>query len=101
MLEMEHLDDDFVVVERLKLAAWMRLNGQELVYRRVTEAGKIVYGFRRSSETDALVRQWDEKTPQEVVLAKFSSLVSFEIQTAVRMRRAAGLPTRLSSSEKA
>ena len=99
MLEAEY-PDEVVRIERLRLAAWMQLNGQELLERLMQADGKVIYIFRRSDNTESLVRQWDEKTPHEIVLARFSSIVSFEIQTAVRMRRAAGISTRIRSAEK-
>jgi hypothetical protein len=99
VLEMEH-SDEAVHVDRLTLAAWLRLNGQELVERRLQGDGKIVYLFKRSADTSRLITQWEEKAPREVALARFSRIVSFEIKKAVHMRRSAGLPTRLRSFEK-
>ena len=91
---------DIIEVERLRLAAWLQLNGQDLIDRSLRDDAKIIYTFRRSDKIDSLIKQWDEKTTREIVLARFSRIVSFEIQLAVRMRRAAGLPTRIRSAEK-
>lgn len=92
--------DKTVRVERLRLAAWLKLNGQKLLERQLQVDGKIIYIFVRTQHTDSLISQWEEKTPHGVILTQFSSIVSFEIQTAVRMRRAAGLSTRIRSVEK-
>lgn len=95
----ETQSSNVIEIERLRLAAWMQLNGQELLERRLGVGGKMVYVFRRSEITNDIVKKWDVKAPSEVALARFSRIVSSEIQRAVRMRRAAGLPTRITSSE--
>lgn len=99
MLEMED-PDGAVHVERLTLAAWLRLNGQELLERRLRDDGRMVYVFKHSADINRLITRWDEKSDHEVSLARFSRIVSFEIKKAVHMRRAAGLPTRLRAFEK-
>ena len=97
---MAEIKADVLQIERLRLAAWMRLNGQRLLARHLEGDGRVIYLFERSQITDELMRQWEEKAPRTLLLSRFSSIVSFEIQKAVRMRRAAGLPTRLTSTEK-
>jgi hypothetical protein len=92
--------DDLVQIERLKLAAWLLLNGQHLLYRRLEPDGKLVYMFQHSPDIEPLMKQWGEKTPQGRVLVRFSNIVSFEIRKAVRMRREAGLSTRLRGADK-
>lgn len=87
-------------VERLKLAAWLILNGQRLLERRLKPDGTVTYVFRRSDDVELLVARWDQKTTAEDVLSKFSSIVSFEIRKAIRMRREAGISTRLRSINK-
>lgn len=99
MLEIEN-PHTIVSIERLRLAAWLQLNGERLLERHLQDDGKIIYRFRRSDKIDKLVKQWDHKSCHELVLSRFSGIVSFEIQKAVRMRRAAGLPTRIRSIEK-
>jgi len=92
---------EVVYIERLRLAAWMLLNEQRLLRRELQGNGKIMYVFERSTRTDALMKKWDEKSQNEVALSRYSGIVSYEIQTAVRMRRTAGLRTRLNASDKA
>jgi len=89
-----------VVVERLRLAVWLRFNGERLVERRLEPDGAIKYLFEPSGTIAALTERWEQKTQREIDLSRFSKVVSFEIQTAVRLRRAAGLPTRLRYAEK-
>ena len=89
-----------VQIERLRLACWMLLNGERLIGRRLQSDGTIVYLFERTAKSDSLIRQWEAKTPREADLARFSNIVSFEIRKAIRMRRAAGLPTRITSAQK-
>lgn len=91
---------ELVYIERLRLAAWMQFNGQQLLERRLSEGGRVIYVFKRSAETETLVQKWDDKTASELALSKYSNIVSFEIQKAVRMRRAAGMSTRLRTFEK-
>jgi hypothetical protein len=91
---------DAIEIDRLLLAAWLRLNDQELLGRRLLDDGKMIYVFRHSSDMTHLIEQWDRKTPREAILARFSRIVSFEIRKAVNMRRAAGMPLRIRSSEK-
>lgn len=98
VLDIEHTKD-IVEIDRLQLAAWLQLNGQVLIERRLRDDARIVYSFKRSDGIQELIAKWDAKTSHEVTLAHFSRIVSFEIQTAVRMRRAAGLPTRIRSAE--
>lgn len=91
--------DDVVEVDRLLLAAWLQLNGQSLVERRLRNDAKIIYTFDTTDEVQRLIKRWDEKTEREMVMARFSRIVSFEIQKAVRMRRAAGVSTRIRAAE--
>ena len=77
----------------------MVLNRQRLLERRLEATGKISYVFERSAETDDLIERWDSKSAEEIVLARFSAIVSYEIQWAVRIRRAAGLRPRFKAPE--
>lgn len=70
MLETEGLSDA-VQVERLMLAAWLRLDGQELVSRALRSDGRVLYTFKRTAETDSLVRSWNEKTKIGITLSSF------------------------------
>jgi hypothetical protein len=97
--EMEQTSE-LVQIDRLALAAWLRMNGEELLERRLEDDARMIYVFRRSPDTRRLIKQWEEKTPREAALAKFSRIVSFEIRKAIHMRRAAGLSPRLRSVEK-
>lgn len=90
---------DVVEVDRLQLAAWLQLNRQKLLERRLQSDGRVIYSFERSEEIDGFIKQWEDKTVRETTLARFSRIVSAEIQWAVRTRRAAGLPTRIRSTE--
>lgn len=92
--------DSVQLVDRLRAAAWLRFNGEKLLARRLRADGIVLYVFKASSAVDMLMKKWEAKSSREVELARFSRLVSFEIQTAVRLRRAAGLSTRIRYAER-
>lgn len=91
---------DVVEVERLGLAAWMKLNGQRLIGRNLQFDGRIIYVFEWSPQFEELAQRWNSKTGRERKLVRFSRIVSFEIRQAVKMRRAAGLSTRITSDQR-
>jgi hypothetical protein len=84
-----------IFVENLKLAAWLRLNGARLLQRSLRPDQRIAYLFAASPDVDKLIARWHEKSEGEVTLSRFASLVSYEIRTALKMRRSSGLPLRL------
>ena len=84
-----------VVVQSLMMAAWMRLNGEDLREREIAPNGKIQYSFLRSDKTDQLIEQWAQNGTAHEIMVKYARLVSFEIRRAVRMRRDSGLRSRL------
>lgn len=78
-----------IVVDRLKLAAWLYINDQRLVDRRLDALRQhILYYFEDSEVVESLVQQWVEKKGLVDLhtLASFSVAVSFEIRVAARMR---------------
>jgi len=81
--------DELIVVDQLKLAAWLRLNEQTLVSRDPLPSGKIAYSFRRTASVDALIQAWEDGREIVSDLRRYSSIVSYEIRVA-RKRR---LPT--------
>jgi len=93
----EHADTAGVPVDTLKLAAWLRLNGIRLLSRSMLPDGHICYYFEPSQNLAPLIAKWHEKAEVHRQLSRFASLVSFEIRTAIKLRRAHGLPTRLVS----
>lgn len=96
-----------IVVNRLKLAAWLYVNDQRLVDRRLDALGQhILYYFEDTEQFESLVQQWFEKKGLVDLhtLANFSVAVSFEIRVAARMRRGEDasrlhLPRRLRSNQ--
>jgi len=97
---LEDSAENVLVVTRLKLAAWLRFKQQRLLRRVVTGDGNFVYVFERTPETDDLIQRWDDKTPFEIALSQFSAIVSFEIRTAIRLRRQVGITSRLNQEHK-
>jgi hypothetical protein len=79
-------------VGTLKLAAWLRLNGQKLLERRLKPDGMIVYVFKSSDQIGDLIQEWSCKSEGHVRMSRYSSIVSFEIRKAVRIRREHGFP---------
>jgi hypothetical protein len=76
-------------VRRLKLAAWLYINGQNLVARRLdSDHHHITYYFEYKPEIDQLVEQWLNKrgVVNLQTLIVFAEAVSFEIRTASRLR---------------
>ena len=71
---------DVLQIERLRLAAWMRLNGQRLLARHLEGDGRVIYLFERSQITDELMRQWEEKAPRTLLLSRFSSIVLLRLK---------------------
>jgi hypothetical protein len=70
-----------IVIDRLRLAAWLYINHQRLVERKLDPQGqRISYCFEVSDQTASLVDQWIEKRGlvDLATLAKFSSAVSFD-----------------------
>ena len=94
-------DVETVLIETLKLAAWLRLNGVQLLQRSLLPDGRVAYLFKRSSNVDSLVDRWSEKSEGELALSRFASLVSYEIRTALKLRRSRGLPLRLTGVDDA
>jgi hypothetical protein len=78
--------DDLIVVDQLKLAAWLRLNDQTLISRDPLPSGKIAYTFRRTPSMDALIQAWEEGPKLVSDLRRFSSIVSYEIRLARKRR---------------
>lgn len=100
MLESKAFSEDVVEVNGLTTAAWLRLNGEFLIDRRMDADGLIVYVFRRSDRVESLINQWASKSEEQRALMSFSRIVSFEIRKAIGMRRSLGLPPRLGAAEK-
>lgn len=92
----EHTDDPIVRVDYLKLAAWLRLNDQKLVNRELLSDGRVAYYFLKTGESDHLVRRWWAREEEQTRLSRFASIVSFEIRAAIKLKRAHGMPKRLS-----
>jgi hypothetical protein len=82
-------------VDSLRLAAWLRLNRQRLLERRLQPDGRIIYIFEKSAESEDLISLWRAKSETEIRLARFSAIVSFEIRKAINMRREHGMTPRL------
>ena len=82
--------DDLIVVDQLKLAAWLRLNGQTLVSRDPLPSGKMAYAFRRTPSVDALIQAWEDGREMVSDLRRFSSIVSYEIRVARKRRMPLG-----------
>jgi hypothetical protein len=79
--------DGLVRVDRLQLAAWLRLNQQKLVARELLPTGKIAYYFEPSSVSTELIQTWSSRTPQTEQLSAYARIVSREIREAVKWRR--------------
>ena len=85
-------------INYIKLAMWLKLNGEQLVQRFRLPDGQIVYLFNPSPVLDDLTRRWLEE-PEAHRLSRFASLVSREIRKTIRMKRALGLPLQVNESE--
>ena len=80
---------EYVIAKSLKLAAWLRLKGEKLVGRSLQPNGRIAYHFVHSETIHRRARQWISQRAQERDLARYATFVSYEIRTAVKIRRAA------------
>lgn len=89
-------ETDVVLVESLKLAAFLRLNGERVIRRSLQTDHRIAYFFARSATIEELIERWRARSKGDVALSRFASLVSYEIRTALKIRRTSGLPPRLS-----
>ena len=78
--------DDLIVVDQLKLAAWLRLKDQTLVRRDPLPSGKMAYTFRRTPSVAALIQAWEDGREIVSDLRRFSSIVSYEIRLARKRR---------------
>lgn len=78
--------DDLIVVDQLKLAAWLRFNNQTLVSRDALPSGKMAYFFRWTPTLAELIRAWDDGQERTSDLKRFSSIVSYEIRVARKAR---------------
>lgn len=87
-----------VRIPYIKLAMWLKLNGQALVQRLLLPDGNLVYLFNSTPELDRLMRQWVEE-PEAQRLSRFASLVSYEIRTLVRKKRALGLAPQFGAAQ--
>ncbi len=74
-------------VDRLLLAAWLRLNKLQVVARELLPEGRVVYCFEPSEEFDRLVAHWCAKTSETGRLVSFARIVRHEIHVAIRLRR--------------
>ncbi len=76
-----------VRVDRLHLAAWLRLNKQRLISREWLPDGRFAYYFEPSSISASLIEKWSEGAAEIQRLSSFARIVSSEIRTAVTQRR--------------
>lgn len=84
------MTDELFCVSRLKLAAWLCINGQKLVERKIrTNKYHVVYYFERSPDIECLVEQWLRKRGMIDLqtAALFAQCVTYEVRVAARLRR--------------
>jgi hypothetical protein len=74
-------------VDRLQLAAWLRLHKQRVIARELLPAGRVVYYFASSIDVAQLVEAWSAQSQENGRLVSFARIVRHEIAIANRMRR--------------
>lgn len=77
-------------VSRLQLAAWLCVNGQKLVDRRLDASRyHVSYYFEHSADIERLVGRWLQKegTVDLETAAIFAQSVTYEVRIAARLRR--------------
>lgn len=83
----ENPTNETMRVDRLHLAAWLRLNKQRMVRRELLPDGRVAYYFEPSEDLPNLVAFWCSQTAETGKLSSFARIVSHEIRVACRLRR--------------